>query len=408
MTHVRSIRFPGGTRPRRSPLFLGAVFAGVVLAGAGAGAQGTPARLLVSTTSDVPATTDHPLITDESLTAAAGGDVVRPQFVEGHWLGTAGFVPSDIDGFAYLPGAVPGQNASFAFSLLSNEGGFEDGDVLTFAPTGGLQVVWSEDQLVFALGLLDEDIDVDALDFNDAGELLFSLQADVAGTYLGTVADGDVLRLTNSGAVVRMFEEWEIQTMFTAATGLTGAIGDVQGIEFANGELWVATQGPSSHDGAVLSCGAVPTIVLDEAAVGLGGAEIDALSVLPAAGEIPTVRVDRILAQPGDTVHADLHGTPFSVQLVLTAGDFGIMDFSRFPGWGAVYMDPADPWLTTVIGAPFANMVVVDAAGDFATDYALPLPDVWGVGFGGEEGWTFQSVNLGTLEFSAPFRVEKQ
>ncbi|MEW6073047.1 MAG: hypothetical protein AB1726_10725 [Planctomycetota bacterium] len=403
--HDTTNRSSGGGRPSR--LLIAGLVLGAGALGGPAAAQGSPPRLLVSTTDDVAASATHPFLSDASLTAVAGGGEVRPHLVEGHWLGAGGFVPTDIDAFARQPGYAPGRNESVCFSLLSNESGVQDGDVLALQASGGVGVLLAEDAIVAALGLAGVDIDVDALAFDDQGRLLFSLQNDLAGTYLGPLEDGDVLRYVTNGSVELVFEEPAIQTMFTAATGLTGAIGDVLGLEFFNGEIWVTTQGPSSHDGAVLACTFVPYIVADEAAVGLEGEEIDALSILAPGEEIPTLCIDRTAAAAGDTFHATMHGAPGSLHLVLLAGTAGYVDFRRFPGWGALMMSLSDPWLGTVLADPPATFVLLDANGTVELDYTLPTAAVWGLGLAGEEGWSFQMIDLRSLELAAPCRVKR-
>ncbi len=400
--HDHPIAGPSSGLIQKSFLALGALLLGGTVA-----AQGAPPRLMVSTTADVPDNGTLPFIDDASLIAVGGAGGVLPHFIDGHWLGTSGFVPGDIDGFARLPGMVPGRGDSIAVSFLSNELGLADGDVLVFGSTGGLQVLVSEDEIVAALGLSGVAIDVDALDFDDAGRLLFSLQSDVDQTVLGLVEDGDVLAFEAGGVVSRVLSEAEIQARFTAATGSTASVGDVQALDWVAGEIWVATQGPSSHDGAILSCAAVPYVVGDEAAIGLGGAEIDALSIVEPGQEIPTILIDRIQALPGDTFHAEFHGPADSVALVLMAGDTGYVDFTTHPGWGGWYLDPLDTWLQAILLAPWENVVILDSYGYWEVDYTLPTLDLWGMGLGGEDGWSFQMVDLATLKLSAPFRVEK-
>jgi hypothetical protein len=259
---------------------------------------------------------------------------------------------------------------------------------------------------VAALGLTDVEIDVDAIDFDDLGLLLFSLQSDVDGTFLGPVSDGDVLRYEADGSITRVITEAEVQACFTAATGSSSAIGDVQAVEYVGGELWVATQGPSSYDGAVLSCAFTPYVVGDEAAIGLGGAELDSLSIVGTGDELATLTIDKLQAAPGERIHAEFRGAPGAALIVLTAGDAGYIDLTWLPGWGMLTMDPSDMWLQATLQAPLLNLVVLDASGAHAVDYALPSIDVWGTGLGGESGWSFQMVDLRTLEVSAPIRVE--
>ena len=334
--------------------------------------------------------------------------VAGAHFLGGHWKASGGLVPTDVDGFARRPGTAPGRAASMAFSMLSDGGGFLDGDVLGIAAQGGLEVIVAEADILSGLGLASGAIDVDALDFDSQGRLVFSLQSDLSGTALGDLQDGDVLRLESSGAVSLVFSEADVQTLFTLASGSTSAIGDVQAIEVAaNDEVWVAIQSPSSYDGAVLSCAAVPSIVLDETAMGLGGAEIDALSIAQPGDQIACFTFDSDSAAPGATLSVSAHGEPNALYLVLMAGNVGAFDFSKHPGFGTWYFDVNDPWLRSVITGAGTPYVRFDSSGAFTTSWTVPSAALYGIGFTGEEGWSFQMMNLSSFELSAPFRVVK-
>jgi len=101
----------------------------------------TAPRLVVSTTGDLAASGGLVAINDETLVAVGGGRAPAPQFSENHWLAQAGFVPGDIDGYARLDSFPPGDARSNVFSTLANDGGFLDGDLLTFDEGGGVHVV---------------------------------------------------------------------------------------------------------------------------------------------------------------------------------------------------------------------------------------------------------------------------
>ena len=109
------------------------------------------------------------------------------------------------------------------------------------------EVLVFESQITAALGRPEANIDLDAISFDDRSRLYFSLQADLTGTSVGDVADGDVLRLDGPNQVSVVFTESVVQNQFTAATGLSDSIGDVQGLEWVGGEVWVVTQAPSSR-----------------------------------------------------------------------------------------------------------------------------------------------------------------
>jgi hypothetical protein len=119
---------------------------------------------------------------------------------------------------------------------------------------------------------------------------------------------------------------------------------------------------------------------------------------------LPTVRFDSDSSPSGGTVHVQFEGAPGAGLLVLWSGDAGLVPFQG-PGFGAWYVDPADPWLNSIFTGSTMPLVPLDASGAWEDDYTLPL-GVEGVGMDGSPGWTFQTMDLGTLTLSAPFRLE--
>ncbi|MCZ6596301.1 MAG: hypothetical protein O7B99_01535 [Planctomycetota bacterium] len=386
---------------------LGAVLLGIP-ADAGpvqTGQAGGSPRFFVSTTSDVAAAPQHPAIDDADLTAVGGATAPLIQMAAGHWLAAAGFAPSDIDGLGRRFGEAPGSHRSFAFSLLSNEAGFLDGDILGLQDGGGVEVLVAEATLVAAMGAAGANVDVDAVAFDASGRLHFSLQADLDGTLFGLVEDGDVLRLEPDGSAVVVLTEADVAQKLFEATGSLAAIGDVLGIDVtAGGEIRVVVQSPSAYDGAVLFCGATGALVLDEDGVGLGGAELDALMEVEPADELPVVRIDPPSAAPGSSILVEFQGEPSAVLLGFPAGTAAYVPSDRVFGFGAFYLDPLDPWLGSALAFTSSWTVGLDATGKAALTYVLPL-GVEGIGMGGETGWTFQVIDAATLELSAPFRV---
>jgi hypothetical protein len=329
-------------------------------------------------------------------------------FAEGHWLASAGFAPTDVDALGRRPGSTPGHYGSLAFSIIANEGGVLDGDVLGLAPGGGVTVLVPESTLVTGLGASGANVDLDALDWDDGGRLLFSLQSDLSGTALGTVQDGDVLRLEADGSVSLSLAEGQVGAKLAAATGLSGSIGDVQGVTWSAGELWVAVQSPSAHDGSVLACGAQPAIVADEASLGLGGAELDALLVAVPGDAGVRLEIRPGSGAPGAPVTAEVSGgSPGGMQLVLISGGAGWREFGVAVGFGAFALDPLDPYLATWLTGAALPLVMLDAAGAATVDVPLPPAGSEAAGFGGELGWTYQTVDAVTLEVGAPFRVTR-
>lgn len=361
-------------------------------------------RIVVSTTDDVPLSAGIPFsVADGDLVVVEAGSPVSPYLADGHFHASCGFVPSDIDAFAHLPGSSPGRAESNVLSLLSNEGGFLDGDILVVAPGGGATLLVSELDIATALGSSSANVDVDALAFDDQGRILFSLSDN-----LGAVLDGDVLRLEpNLSGVTLILSEADVQARFTQATGLTDAILDVQALDWAGGRLWAAVQSPSRHDGSVFALQGTPQVVYDENDLGLGGAEIDALGSLRSGDEIPVLHVSTQSAFPGDAVHVEARGRPGARAFLFMAGASGFVDLHRFAGFGGLYLDRFDPWLSALRISHALPIVVFDGAGRYAKDTVLPTAGVFGLGPASELGWSFQLLEIGPARLSAPFRVEK-
>jgi hypothetical protein len=370
-------------------------------------AQGAPApRFYVSTGSDVPAGGGIPAVQDGDVVLVEAGappSVVRSS---GHWRASSGYEVGDVDvdALARRPGSVPGAAGSLAFSVLSDFSGFKDGDVLAYLEGGGLEIVVGEDALTVALGLPASSIDVDALAWDASARLCFSLQNDAPGTTLGDVLDGDILRLETSGLVTRLMTEQDVENKLFQATGSTAAVGDVIGLDLFGASIYVVIQSPSAYDGGVIDCGPAPALVLAEADAGLGGVELDALALVTDADLLPNVRVEPSEAPVGSTVHVEFRGEPGQGLLVLYAGAAGHVPFFG-PGFGAWYVDAADPWLNSIFTGPTLPLVPLDATGFYGIDYTLPI-GVEGMGIDGNFGWTFQTMALSTLELSEPFRLE--
>ena len=313
-----------------------------------------------------------------------------------------------VHALAGRPGVGAGRLDHMAFSLLSNEAGVLDGDVLGFSPTGGLIVLVAEEELAAGLGVPGASLDVDALAYDEAGALLFSLQADLDDSVLGPVADGDILRRDAAGAITRSWTEEAVQAACTAATGSASAIGDVQGLSYAAGQLSVLVQAPSASDGALIRIDPQPSVLFDEAQAELGGAELDAIATLDGSlgADLPRLTIDPQLASPGSSMTASyLGGGPSELVVVLAAGGAGWFDAPYLAGVGGFAMDPLDPWLVNASqnGVP---LVVLDVLGQANSAFQLPVGVQGGTGLAGEMGWTFQTVELGALVVGEPYRVQ--
>ncbi|MDF1800736.1 MAG: hypothetical protein P1V81_16295, partial [Planctomycetota bacterium] len=317
-------------------------------------------------------------------------------------LALAGFRPSDVDAVGLRPSPVPAQRGVLAFSLLSNEGGYLDGDVLAFGSTGSLDVLIPEATLAAALGLSEASLDVDGLDYDEAGRLCFSLQGSLVGTTVGDVDNGDVLRLEPDGSVTRLFTEADVQAALTAATGLTDAVGDVHAVALSGGETWVAVQAPSAVDGTLLRLGDQPVLAMDELVAGLGGSELDAAVVLPASYRRGSLAVDVDQTVPGAMLTGFGAGfEPLAPVAILVAGTQAASLDLGLGGFGDLLLDLGDPWFA-MGGFP---VLQADASGRFQVGFQLP-PGNFGGLWQGTWGWTFQALDLVRVELSAPIRVQ--
>ncbi len=407
MHELRTPDFPGSSarssRVITDRISLRAAATGVAaaLAVLPAAAQSPP--LVVSTSADLSATAGHDAIDDAGLVRVEKGGVPSHYFSEGHWQGAAGRVPGDVDGIAVRPSFHPADHRALAFTMQSDEGGFEDGDVLTIAQGGGFEVVHAETDLAAALAFNGSGFDLDAIAYDDQGRLLFSLQANLAATVLGPIEDGDVLRLEADGTVSRVFFEADVQSAYSAATGLVSSVGDVLALEFQAGEVWVGIQSPSSADGGVLVLGAVPRIEYDEDDLGLDGAELDGLFVLNPLADVGRLHFSEHSSSPGSTVVAEFaRGGANHPLLVFLAGNAGFVSTEAIAtGFGGVFLDVNDPWLSMLP----TQVIRLDANGFYTQILGLPVNNFGGVGFEGEPGWTFVTIDVWTLEVSAPYRI---
>ncbi|QDU67295.1 hypothetical protein [Engelhardtia mirabilis] len=365
-----------------------------------AAAAQEPPTLLASTTGDAGAVVAGlPDLDDSSILRLRENAEPLPFLLEGSWRGMANFAPGDVDGLALRPGYPSYSAGALAFSLLSNEQGFLDGDVLGLAPGGGVEILITEESIAAALGLPGVGIDLDAIAFDEAGQLVFSLQSDQSASVLGDLSNGDVLRLDAGGGVTRLATEADVDAALEQATALSVGVGDVQGVAVVAGELWVVVQGPGSMDGGVLALGANARVVADEVTLGLAGEELDALAVVSDGTEPLSLWVDAPGAEGMGSCRA---GTPFGPGVVVASGAAGWESASYAAGVGAWYVDPLDPVLSALLGTG-GGYVVFGADGSFDSPFSLPTSGA-GLGWDGASGWTFQVLDLTSLRLSAPYR----
>ncbi|MBI4880434.1 MAG: hypothetical protein HY812_12365 [Planctomycetes bacterium] len=281
--------------------------------------------------------------------------------------------PNDIDALEIAP-VANGQpvTAGVYFSLLTDQSGLKDGDVLRFAPgaaSGGVEVVFSEAFLIGALAANDGNIDVDGMAFAPDGTLLFTLAEDeTTGPNNVIVEDGSVLALPVGGTQASVFcTEAQIEAMAQKAMGSSSAVGDVKGLECLNGDLLFMVQSPSQHDATVFSTAGGGTVYagLAEAALGFGNdVEADALALCDGL-PFPSLELDFIQAKGGDPLAATVLGlTPASPFLLVVSGAARTAGSGvALPGFGVLALETFDPlFLAGVQNAP-ALLGVSDGAG---------------------------------------------
>lgn len=402
MSHSSSFSFP--------KLFLPAALIALAVPSAAATAQvsGDQGPWLVTTNNSVMSVV--PVI-DHSDSALFRVQIDTAPFVQtspGGWFAMAGFEPTDIDAIALRSTFWgPVHRTSFAFSLLSNEAGFLDGDVLGIAPGGGALVIATESALLGMLGIPSGNIDLDGVAFDDQGRLLFSLQGSHSGTVFGDVENGDVLRVEPDGSLTRLATEADVQTALFLATGLTDPIGDVHGVEWIGGALFVAVQAPSSVDGTVLRVGDAPALIATELSFGLMGAEIDGIAYLGDGVPAPTISMSHAVASPGSFIHSEGNGfQPGAAVLVLAAGSPGHTSAFGLGSFGDLLLDPLDPGLVAAAAVGFP-ILSANGLGQFSADFFLPITDLGGAWMG-SSGWSMQAVDLSDLSITAPIRIKVQ
>lgn len=380
-------------------LFLPACLLLTVAAPAGA----AQTEFVVSTSSDAATISPAlPFLEDGDLLFVGQAPPVRPFLTSNHWRGLGSLLPTDVDAIGFRKDQTL-LGPALLFSLLSDQAGFRDGDVLGLMPGGGTEVLWSEAELQAALGTTT-GIDLDGLDLDSEGLLVFSLQNDLANSSIGPISNGDVLRLEANGVIRRLWAESEVQSSFEFASGSSSSIGDVHGIALlAADEIAVCVQSPSAYDGGILRVGTAPTFLLEEGQLGLLGEELDGIAVAPQDQRALTMWVETT-GTPG-VGRAVVEGDPGDLVAAIPAGGAGYMDTAFYPGFGAFYFDPMDPALLGQLFGPGLVIVQLDGAGRFESPIALPSAGA-GLGFDGSNGWTFQLISLTTAELSAPVRVE--
>ena len=285
--------------------------------------------------------------------------------------------PGDLDALHDLGDGTPG--GGLLFSLVSDEGGWKDGDVLRTLD-GGVSLVWSEDTLVAAVGATDGNLDIDALQLDDDGWVLFSLAEDedsawLSGDQPGVVQDGDVLRWNPATGVIEvLLTESAVAGLVAVALGGSATIGDTKGLarDPADGSLLFCVQSPSAHDGSVFSAAGGGSLLAGhaESDFGFGGAgELDALCV--AHSTWATLQGSEGKPAAGTSVSLTLGGAQPGTAWVLLMSTESVPNWFPLPGWGGLVLSEDLLFQASLKAFPFL-VRVADGLGECAWSFDVP------------------------------------
>lgn len=193
-------------------------------------------------------------------------------------------------------GALPAGDG-LRFSIANDQAGFKDGDVLAF-DASGVVVFLAEAKLIEVTGASDGNVDLDALQIDPGGTILFSFADNensslLSGDVANQIKDGDVLSwMPGLPSAIIVYTEKQIDTMVTHALGATSTTTDTSSLarDPNTGDLLFTVLSPTANDASVFTEANGGTLVAGhaEADFGFTGApEIDALSV--AASSFPAL-----------------------------------------------------------------------------------------------------------------------
>lgn len=263
-----------------------------------------------------------------------------------------------------------GPGGGLILSLVSDELGFQDGDLLALTATG-LEVLVPEDTLVTLFGISDGNLDVDAVHLQDDGVWLVSFNETEDSTLLsgdtqGVLEDGDVVAWDPAqGTVAVVLTEGDVDALVTAALGSSTSTGDTKGLARhpQSGELLFSVQSPSAHDGSVFSAAQGGSLLAghSEDDFGFDGAvELDALTVVRTRWPGLTPSEPRPAA--GAAFELALRGDePGALQLVTVSLDLAPAWFT-LQGWGGIVL-AEDALFGAGLQATAALFTVADGTG---------------------------------------------
>lgn len=286
-------------------------------------------------------------------------------------------VLGDIDAI-HDGGATPA-GSGLSFSIPADQAGFRDGDVLTFGP-GGLQILIPEIAFVDAAGASDGNVDLDALQVDADGTLLFSFADNEVSTVLsgdvaGQIKDGDVLSwMPGTSQAAMVYTEAQVDGLVSQALGATILTTDTGGLarDPVTGQLLFSVLSPTPNDASVFSEAGGGSLLAGhaEADFGFTGApELDALCV--AVSSFPALTTSSgnpaAGAQLAFTLRGAQPGHPHVILAALDVDPVGI----PLGGWGRFVL--ADDLLLGLTASSASHYVAMpDASGTGALLSVVP------------------------------------
>ena len=301
----------------------------------------------------------HGAIEDQDLVAKCASEALgRPWLLAGGWPSFVGDwsgdgrwdTPGDIDALSVLDPGSDLAPSEIVFSLLADEGGFEDGDLLRRRSDGRIEAWLTEADLRTALGTTSTAVDVDALEIGPQQEIWFSLASDLSSSVLGPIADGDVLVIDALQGLRRAYTEADLQRFAETAKGTAlSAILDCIALSFdpADGVLAFIVQSPSDIDGSAIRVDGRFVAGFQEADWGFTSAvELDALTLWRGrCSPAPRLRCTPSSLGLGNFGGCTIEGgTPSGLFLLVLGTRLGELRVQpELGGAGALLVDANDP-----------------------------------------------------------------
>jgi len=277
-------------------------------------------------------------------------------------------VLGDIDA-VHDGGAFPA-GKGLLFSIPSDQAGFRDGDILSFGDSG-LQVSIPEDDFVVATGASDGNVDLDALQIDPDGRILFSFADNENSTLLsgdvpGQIKDGDVLSwMPGTPQAEIVYTESQIDALVSHALGFAVTTTDTSGLarDPVTGSLLFSVLSPTSDDASVFSVAGGGSLVAGHAEADFGftgSPELDALTV--AVSDFPALTTSSGNPGAGTMLTFTLRGAqPNHPHVILAALGLDRSGFA-LGGWGGFALQN-DLLLGLTLSTASFYVTVPDATG---------------------------------------------